>query len=54
MQNHRQRIVAGALVGLVYEDIARTLLTVPVPAELDSEPEITEAFRELLLKQAEP
>ena len=54
MQNHRQRIVAGALVGLVYEDIARTLLAVPVPSELDSEPEVSEAFRELLLKQAEP
>jgi hypothetical protein len=54
LQSHRQRILAGALVGLLYEDIARTLLTVPTPSELDSEPEISEAFRELLLKQAEP
>lgn len=54
VQNHRQRILAGALVGLIYEDIARTLLTVPVPSELDSEPEIGAAFQELLLKQAEP
>ncbi|HEX6242191.1 MAG TPA: hypothetical protein VFZ61_14875, partial [Polyangiales bacterium] len=54
LQNHRQRIMAGALVGLIYEDIARTLLTVPAPSELDSEPEISAAFQELLLKQAEP
>ena len=54
IQNHRQRIMAGALVGLIFEDIARTLLKVPAPAELDSEPEISAAFQELLLKQAEP
>jgi hypothetical protein len=54
LQNHRQRIVAGALVGLIFEDIARTLLTVPTPSELDTEPEISAAFHELLLKQAEP
>jgi hypothetical protein len=53
-QNHRQRIVAGALVGLIFEDMARTLLLVPAPAELDSEPEISAAFHELMLKQAEP
>jgi hypothetical protein len=53
-QNHRQRILAGALVGLIYEDVARTLLVVPAPAELDSEPEIRAAFQELMLKQAEP
>lgn len=53
-QNHRQRILAGALVGLIFEDVARTLLLVPAPAELDSEPEISAAFHELMLKQAEP
>lgn len=53
-QNHRQRIVAGALVGLVYEDIARTLLSIPVPSELDTEPEVAAIFRELMAKQAAP
>jgi hypothetical protein len=53
-QNHRQRIVAGALVGLVYEDIARTLLSIPLPAELDTEPEVADLFRELMAKQAAP
>lgn len=54
VQNHRQRIVAGALMGLVFEDIARDLLIVPVPQELASEPEIADIFHELMLKQAEP
>ena len=53
-QSHRQRIMAGALVGLVYEDIARALLHIPVPAELDSEPEVAGLFRELMAKQAAP
>jgi hypothetical protein len=53
-QNHRQRILAGALVGLVYEDIARTLLSIPLPAELDTEPEVAALFRELMAKQAAP
>jgi hypothetical protein len=54
LQNHRQRIVAGALVGLVYEDIARALLTIPVPSELDSEPEVAAMFRDLMANQAAP
>lgn len=54
LQNHRQRIVAGALVGLVYEDIARSLLTIPLPAELENEPEVAGIFRELMSKQAAP
>jgi hypothetical protein len=54
LQNHRQRILAGALVGLVYEDIARTLLVIPSPAELDSEPEVAAMFREVMAKQAAP
>ena len=53
-QSHRQRIMAGALVGLVYEDLARTLLTLPVPAELTSEPEIAAMYVELLRNQAAP
>lgn len=54
VQNQRQRIIAGALVGLVYEDIARTLLRVPEPAELASEPEVSAVFREVMLKQSAP
>jgi hypothetical protein len=54
LENHRQRILAGALVGLVYEDVARTLLVLPIPKELESEPEIGAIFRELMEKQAAP
>ena len=53
-QNHRQRVMAGALVGLVYEDFARTLLSLPVPAELSSEPEISAMYVDLLRTQAMP
>ncbi len=54
IENHRQRILAGALMGLVYEDVARTLLVLPIPRELESEPEIGAIFRELMEKQAAP
>ncbi len=53
-QNHRQRIMAGALVGLVYEDMARTLLSLPVPTELASEPEIAAMYVDLMRTQAAP
>ena len=50
----RERILAGALLGLVFEDVARSLLMIPPPSELDSEPEIADVFREVLAKQAHP
>ena len=53
-QGRRRRIVAGALVGLLYEDIARALVRIPAPRELDEEPEIAEAYREVILFQARP
>lgn len=53
-QNHRQRIMAGAMVGLLYEDVARTLLSLPVPAELTTEPEIAAMYLELMRNQAAP
>lgn len=54
VQNHRQRIMAGAMVGLVYEDVARNLLSLPTPAELSSEPEIAAMYVDLLRTQATP
>ena len=54
VQNQRQRIMAGAMVGLVYEDVARTLLTLPVPADLVSEPEIAAMYVDILRTQAGP
>jgi hypothetical protein len=54
LQNQRQRVMAGALVGLIYEDVARTLLTLPVPSELASEPEIAAMYVDLLHSQATP
>lgn len=54
VQNHRQRIMAGALVGLVYEDVARVLMSVPVPDDLKSEPEIAEMFLDVIASHALP
>jgi hypothetical protein len=52
--SHRERILAGALVGLVYEDMARALLGLPYPAELASEPEVRRVFEDVLHAQATP
>jgi hypothetical protein len=53
-QSLEQQIMAGALVGLVYEDVVRVMLELPIPSELDREPEIAALYRELLDEQAEP
>lgn len=53
-ENHRQRIIGGAIVGLMHEDIGRIISSVPVPDDLDDEPEILEAFRHVIEGQAEP
>lgn len=53
-EDHRQRILAGAIVGLMYEDIMRVLRSVPAPVDLDSEPEIMEIYQNLVRSQARP
>jgi hypothetical protein len=53
-EDHRQRIVGGALVGLMFEDIARVLRAVPSPDDLAQEPEILEAFHHVIEGQARP
>ena len=53
-ESHRQRIMGGAIVGLMYEDVARVLRNIPPPMELDSEPEIRDIYRSILRSQARP
>ena len=53
-KNRLCRVWAGALVGLMYEDVARVLLDVPMPRELASEPEIADVYREVVAAQAAP
>lgn len=53
-ENHRQRILGGAVVGLMYEDVARFLRSVPAPVDLDSEPEILAIYGNLIRSQARP
>jgi hypothetical protein len=53
-ENHRQRIMGGAVVGMLYEDVATTLRTVPTPEDLWNEPEISRIFRETVEGEARP
>lgn len=53
-ENHRQRIIGGAIVGLMYEDVARVLRNIPPPTELEDEPEIQEIYQRILRSQARP
>lgn len=53
-EDHRQRIIGGAVVGLMYEDVARLLASIPAPEELDDEPEIQEIYRRILRSHARP
>lgn len=53
-QDHRQRIVAGAVVGLLYEDVARALKSLPAPLEIERDPEAAQLYREVLDGKASP
>lgn len=53
-ENHRQRIIGGAVVGLMYEDVGRALRAIPPPRELDDEPEIRALYHDVLRSQARP
>jgi len=52
--NDGERIVGMAVVGLLQEDTAAELSTIPAPSELDSEPEIAEIYREVIRAHARP
>jgi len=49
-----ERVVAHAVIGILQEDTALSLLTIPVPTELDSEPEITALYLEQLRTHTAP
>lgn len=54
-ESHDQRTMAGALVGLLYEDVGRVLLEVPLPRDLrNEEPIVVEAFEDVVEAQARP
>lgn len=53
-ERHEQRVIAGALVGLMFEDLSRVMLDVPAPSDLLSEPEILRAFEDVVYANAEP
>jgi hypothetical protein len=53
-EDHRQRIMAGAIVGLLYESVGRVLGDVPAPDDLRDEPEILEIYRSTVAGEASP
>ena len=53
-ESMRERIMAGAVLGVVYEDVARVLVALPVPQELENEPEIKATYREVMISNAQP
>ncbi len=53
-ERHEYRVTAGAIVGLMYEDIARVLSAVPAPTDLDSEPDILVIYRANVEGEARP
>jgi hypothetical protein len=53
-ESHRDLIVAGAVVGLIYEAVARALSTLPIPGALQSDMEIADVFQSILDSQARP
>lgn len=49
-----ERVYAGAIVGVIYESVAQQLLWLPTPSELEREPEIAAAYRDILAFNAAP
>lgn len=47
-QAHVHRILAGALVGLMYEDVGEVVGSIPTPEDLAHEPEIAAVFRDVV------
>ncbi len=50
----RQRIMGGAIVGLIYENAAQSMLSIPIPDELADEPAIADAYRDVVAFNASP
>jgi hypothetical protein len=51
--NESEQAVSRAVLGLIHEDTARSLRSIPAPAELDTEPEIAEMYRDIVSVQAD-
>ena len=49
-----EKIVAHAVIGLIFEHTAASLQGIPAPAELAEEPEIEEMFHEVVRAQTRP
>lgn len=54
METYPQRVIAAALVGLLYEDLARVIENLPPPDELLDEPALLLAYRDVCEAKALP
>lgn len=51
--NESELAVSRAVVGLIQEDTARALRSIPAPRELETEPEIAAMYRDIVSRQAD-
>lgn len=49
-----EQVIARGVIGLLQENTAQELSQIPLPSELDTEPEIADIFRDLVNTQAKP
>ncbi len=53
-KSQRERIVAAAIVALMYEEVGRTIVSIPVPDELSSQPKARTNYRQAIYAEARP
>lgn len=51
--NESELAVSRAVIGVIHEDTARALRSIPAPAELETEPEIAAMYRDIVSVQAD-
>lgn len=51
--NESELAVSRAVLGLIHEDTARALRSIPAPVELETEPEIADMYRDIVSVQAD-
>lgn len=53
-ENPSQRIMAGAVMGLIFEDVSTALLSVPTPKEFERDQEAKTLYLDVVFAQASP
>lgn len=53
-ESGRERTLATAIIALMYEDLVRSLRTMPMPADLEAEPEVAQLYRDVVFANLTP